>query len=418
MVTDTNGNPTDIVAQNGEVIGDVNRTFRIVTITFLVEGGDNYPYQNFPNTDRVDLAAVMTEEQSGGQATFTAPGTEQDALAEYLAANFSATPFVVADVDPENDERIQNLAFRPDSLIVTPPDGSAFNMELSAGLNMISLPLMPDAPYTARSFMKKLGATVVIKYNPSVNSFIGFTEHSPGNGFSIEGGRGYIVNLTESKVVRFTGQAWENRPATVSAAPAVFQTPAVWALVLHAQLDEIDRVTLTIYNHRTGVSEIVNVNESHAIWADMSRGTVASIGDTLLIEMRDASGELIRTLHHEIDATDIRRAFTELILTPEHLKPERTALLPNYPNPFNPETWIPYQLADDGHVTIRIYSQTGEIVRAFDLGFRPAGYYVGKSRAAYWDGRITSGEMVASGVYFYQLLTPDSTSIRKMVIVK
>ena len=129
----------------------------------------------------------------------------------------------------------------------------------------------------------------------------------------------------------------------------------MWALVFHAQLDEIDGVTLTIYNRRTGISEIVNVNESHAVWADISRRTVASVGDTLLIEMRDTSGQLIRTLHHEIDAPDIRRAFTELMLTPEHLKPEQTALLPNYPNPFNPETWIPYQLADDGPASIRIH---------------------------------------------------------------
>ena len=138
----------------------------------------------------------------------------------------------------------------------------------------------------------------------------------------------------------------------------------------------------------------------------------------LTIEVRDTSGELIRTLHHEIDATDIRRAFTELILTPEDLKPRQTILLANYPNPFNPETWIPYQLANDTHAAVRIYSQTGELVRSFDLGFQQAGYYVGKSRAAYWDGLNGSGEQLASGVYFYQLITPESTMTRKMVIVK
>ncbi|RKU05610.1 hypothetical protein C6502_22025 [Candidatus Poribacteria bacterium] len=418
VLTDATGNATDIVVQNSKVVGDPNRSFRMVTIDFLAGGGDDYPYPNFPNTDRVDLSAVMTEEQSGGQATFTAPGTEQDALAEYLASSFSATPFAVADVAPEGDERTQNLAFRADSLITTPRSMSAFNMQLSAGLNMISLPLMSDDPYTARSFMEKLGATVVIEYNPSVRSFIGFTANSSGNGFPIEGGKGYIVNLPNSKVVRFTGRAWENRPTTVPAAPTVPQTPHVWALVLRAQLEGIDGVTLTVRNPRIGVSEIVDMNRSHAVWADINRGAVASIGETLTIEVRDTNGQLIRILHHEIDATDIRRAFTELILTPEDLKPKQTALLPNYPNPFNPETWIPYQLANDTQAAIRIYSQAGELVCSLDLGFQQAGYYVGKARAAYWDGRNDSGELLASGVYFYQLITPESRATRKMVILK
>ena len=418
VLTDANGNPTDIVAQGAQIIDETERTFRIVTSDFLADGGDDYPYPNFSNTDRVDLAAVMTEERSGGQATFTAPGTEQDTLAEYLAANFSTTPFPVADVGPEGDERIQNLAFRTDSLIAPSPTVSAFDTQLSAGLNMISLPLMPDVPYTARSFMERIGATIVIEYNPSVGSFIGFTTNSSGEGFSIEGGKGYIINVTESKVVRFTGRAWGNRPMTVAAAPTPAQTPEVWALVLHAQLAGMDGVTLTVHNRRTGGSEAVDMNRSHAIWADMSHRTVASIGDTLMIEVRDASGELIRTLHHEIDATDIRRVFTELILTPKDLKPGQTALLPNYPNPFNPETWIPYQLAKNTDAVIHIYSQTGELLRSLDLGFQQAGYYVGKSRAAYWDGRNDSGEPVASGVYFYQLITSESTRTRKMVIVK
>ena len=418
MLTDANGNPTDMVAQNGKVVGDTNRPFRMVTIDFLADGGDSYPYPNFPNTDRVDLSAVMTEEQSGGQATFTAPGTEQDALAEYLTANFAATPFVVADVGPEDDERAQNLAFRADSLIVTPPSMNVFNMQLDAGLNMISLPLMSDAPYTARSFMEKLGATVIIEYNPSVSSFIGFTANSSGNGFTIEGGKGYIVNIPKSKIVGFTGRGWENNPTTVAAAPTPTQTPEVWALVLHAQLEGLNGMALTVHNRRTGISHLIDVNGSHAVWADMSRRTVAAIGDILMVEVRDTSGELIRTLYHEIDAIDIRRAFTELTLTPEDLTPRQTTLLANYPNPFNPETWIPYQLANNTPAAIHIYSQTGELVRSLDLGLQSAGYYVGKARAAYWDGRNGSGESVASGVYFYQLITGESTATRKMVILK
>ena len=417
VVTDAAGNPTDTIAQNGEIVGDAARTFRMVTITFLVDGGDDYPYANFPNTHRVDLTEVMTEEQSGGQATFTGPGTEQDALAEYLAANFAETPFAMADVGPESDERIQNLAFRADSLVVPVISENAYDIALSAGLNMISLPLMPDRPHTARSFMERTGATTVIELDSATQRFIGFTVNSTGNGFSIEGGKGYIVNVTTPKTVSFSGSAWQNTPST-AAAPMQPSIPKTWAFVLRAQLEDISGVTLTVYNGHTRVAEAVASNGFHAAWADMNRQAVVSVGDTLTIEVRDTTGSLIRTLQHEISAADIHRAFTELRLTPADLIPKKTVLLANYPNPFNPETWLPYQLANDAEVTIRIYSAAGQLVRHLDIGFQQAGYYIGKSRAAYWDGRNDLGERLASGVYFYQLRTPKSLATRKMVIRK
>lgn len=358
----------------------------------------------------------MTEEQSGGDADFVAPGGEQDAFAEYLAANFSETPYSIPDVGAESDERIQNIALREDSLAYLSGAANTFETQLAAGLNMISLPLMPDEPYTARSFMEKLNATTVIEYDPSAGKFIGFTANSTGDGFPIEGGKGYIVNVTESKVAAFSGSAWQNTPAM--AAPDARQTSTVWALVLHAQLERLDGVTLTVHNQRTGEVDVVEAGKSHAAWADMNRQTVAAVGDTLIIEIRDGSGELIRTLHHEIDEVDIRRAFAELRLTPDDMIPRTTTLLPNYPNPFNPETWMPYQLAIDTSAAIRIYTPLGTLVRDIELGYQNAGFYVGKSRAAYWDGRNNGGERVASGTYFYQLTTPESTATRKMVILK
>ncbi len=421
VITDADGNPVDTIAQNGEIVGDADRTFRMVTITFLVDRGDDYPYANFPNTHRVDLAETMTEEQSGGQATFTDPGTEQDALAEYLAANFVETPFGMADVGPENDERIQNLAFRADSLVVPMADENAFDIALGTGLSMISLPLMPSKPYTARSFMEKIGATTVIELDSATQRLVGFTAHSTGNGFPIEGGSGYIVNVTEAKTISFTGNAWQNTTEEAAAAPVAAASTGnskAWAFVLRAQLEGISGVTLTVYNGHTKVAEADNANGFHAAWADLNRQAVVSAGDTLTIEVRDTTGSLIRTLQHDISATDIHRAFTELRLTPADLIPQRTVLLANYPNPFNPETWLPYQLANDAEVVIRIYSTNGQLVRNMDLGFQQAGYYIGRSRAAYWDGRNDLGERLASGVYFYELSTPESSATRKMVIRK
>ena len=100
------------------------------------------------------------------------------------------------------------------------------------------------------------------------------------------------------------------------------------------------------------------------------------------------------------------------------LIPEETALLHNYPNPFNPETWIPYQLAHAADVTFTIYDTKGTLVRRLDLGYQQAGYYTDRTRAAYWDGRNHLGESVGSGVYFYQLRVGDYSTLRKMVILK
>ena len=100
------------------------------------------------------------------------------------------------------------------------------------------------------------------------------------------------------------------------------------------------------------------------------------------------------------------------------LVPDRTVLLSNYPNPFNPETWIPYHLAADADVTIAIYSLRGDLVRQLDLGLQEAGYYVDKSRAAYWDGKNEDGESVASGVYFIKMEAGEFIASKRMVVVK
>ena len=100
------------------------------------------------------------------------------------------------------------------------------------------------------------------------------------------------------------------------------------------------------------------------------------------------------------------------------LTPKETALLANYPNPFNPETWMPYRLAKPAEVALTIYAADGDVVRALALGHQPAGVYQAKSRAAYWDGRNSRGEPVASGVYFYTLSAGDFNATRKMLIRK
>ena len=100
------------------------------------------------------------------------------------------------------------------------------------------------------------------------------------------------------------------------------------------------------------------------------------------------------------------------------LIPEQTTLLPNYPNPFNPETWIPYNLAEPADVQLTIYNTEGAVVRQFDLGHQRVGYYADRSKAVYWDGRNATGESVASGTYFYHLRAGEYSQTRRLVILK
>ncbi|HHZ92417.1 TPA: T9SS type A sorting domain-containing protein [Candidatus Poribacteria bacterium] len=104
-------------------------------------------------------------------------------------------------------------------------------------------------------------------------------------------------------------------------------------------------------------------------------------------------------------------------ILPERLS-EQTRLLPNYPNPFNPETWIPFELSQDSKVSVTIYDVSGTLIRSICVEYLETGSYVSQSRAVYWDGRTNTGERVASGTYFYTLRTDTSIFTQKMIILK
>ena len=114
----------------------------------------------------------------------------------------------------------------------------------------------------------------------------------------------------------------------------------------------------------------------------------------------------------------MKRGFLVLEQLLISLTPKETELLANYPNPFNPETWIPYRLAEDAFVTLTIYDGAGQVVRRFEVGHRIAAVYESRSKAIYWDGRNDLGEQVASGIYFYTLTAGDFSATRRMVILK
>ena len=130
--------------------------------------------------------------------------------------------------------------------------------------------------------------------------------------------------------------------------------------------------------------------------------------------LRGRMSVLVRTYRTE----ESPAAPAQIVPTRLSASTAETSLLPNYPNPFNPETWIPYQLAKPAEVNVSIYSADGKLVRRLDLGQMPSGVYRSRARAAYWNGRNAQGEPVASGVYFYTLTAGEFSATRKMVIRK
>ena len=310
-----------------------------------------------------------------------------------------------------------------------------FLMDLVAGLNMISLPLKPVEPYSARALMEEplagLEATVVIKLDEALQSLVGFTKADPGDGFAIEGGKGYIVNVKQGGTVSFVGDAWETllpediiptEPEEVippEAAPS--HGNSAWAFVLTGVLEKAtsNGYTVTARNLQTGAIAVNSVKTGghfNVVWADLNRRSVISEGYKLEIAVRDAYGKLVsEPVVREVSHDNIMDAFVRVRLTQT---PQATKLLQNYPNPFNPETWIPFQLDHASKVTVTIYNSTGQIVTRLHLGYKDAGYYWNKTQATYWGGKNSVGEQVASGLYFYHLQTDTFSQIRRMLIVR
>lgn len=105
------------------------------------------------------------------------------------------------------------------------------------------------------------------------------------------------------------------------------------------------------------------------------------------------------------------------LLTPINL-PESCKLMQNFPNPFNPETWIPYQINEPAKVVIRIFNINGELIRELDLGYKLPGIYKCRNTAAYWDGKNEAGEYTAGGVYFYSMQAGKFQETKKMIIIR
>ena len=260
--------------------------------------------------------------------------------------------------------------------ITDPSTESAFTVELAKGLNMISVPLKPVAPYSARSLMTALSSTMLIQYNTQTGGFEGFTADAPDNGFEIRGGQGYIVNVPQAQTFTFRGNAWMNSAAAAAAPTATVDgMPSAWAFVVSGKfINTAEGYTVSVTNKRTNVTatDVVQRGYFAAAFGDLTQRAVVQAGDVIRVSVLDAAGHIIgEPTTYTVTSKMIETAFVSLALeVVPH--PGTTVLLQNYPNPFNPETWIPYQLSEAAVVTITIYDVAGKVVRSLDLGHQAA----------------------------------------------
>ncbi len=307
-----------------------------------------------------------------------------------------------------------------------PIEPSSFDVALESGLNMISIPLMPTESYTAKSLAAMLGASIVVKLDAATQHFVGYSYAEEGEGFDIDGSSGYIVNTPAGGVFTFTGTAWQNKSDNASAAPKVSTAKDAWAFVITSALQEKENgatYTVVAKNLRTGVvatEKVANDKVSvSAVWANMNRKSVIQVGDKLEIALLDKRGTIVSgPFQRTVTTSDIQNAYLSVQMRVGDVRPKETILGQNFPNPFNPETWIPYQLSRDTNVTVQIYNVSGSAVRALNLGHKSIGSYMTTSTAAYWDGKNNAGEHVSSGIYFYTLQTDKFSATRRMVILK
>ncbi|MAE17348.1 hypothetical protein CMK12_00140 [Candidatus Poribacteria bacterium] len=168
----------------------------------------------------------------------------------------------------------------------------------------------------------------------------------------------------------------------------------------------------------------VNIFDLVIVAGNFGKSAVAAAPNTsatvqLSTQQKHNIGQAIDQLEHKANRSSAEELALNILkaILPEVL-PTQTKLLANYPNPFNPETWIPFQLSHDASVTANIYDATGRQIRSLELGHLAAGNYVEAEKAIHWDGRSESGELVSSGTYFIQLQAGEYQETRKLVTLK
>ena len=312
--------------------------------------------------------------------------------------------------------------------------GGASVIDIDVGNNLVGLPLKPAAGLSMINDLLVDGVGAIAVSKADGMGFHTIREPGQDGDGPIVGGVGYLVVYigTEATSIPIVGSAWENSGA-VSAAPAVAfngtQTPVLYVeggvIDDYDMLSRIPELRVTVRNLSTGASldtvlgTELSTTAYSATFVELSRHA-AKAGDVLEIVAHSPNPYVgVRPVPQIVVSAE--EVLTSRISLPDmelYEIPSESELLANYPNPFNPETWIPYRLAKAAEVTLDIYDTNGSLVRTIDVGFKPAAVYESRASAIYWDGRNNYGEHVASGVYFYHLSVGAYSATRKMLIMK
>ena len=180
-------------------------------------------------------------------------------------------------------------------------------------------------------------------------------------------------------------------------------------------LDDLVRIIEIIEENQNGAAPAAQKGQT-VLMPNTTSNRISPLSDTD-IALLYAFYQKIEGMSGNSTQIELVKRFLNRLLMPVG-GPLQTKLHANYPNPFNPETWVPYQLAEDAEIAIRIYNTEGKTVRTLFSGHQASGYYLNRSRAAYWDGKNELGEQVASGVYIYELTTPTFKQTKRLVVIK
>ena len=306
---------------------------------------------------------------------------------------------------------------------------------LNPGINLVGLPLRdPGLTHVSDLFALEgiednVRAVMLIDNGkPKV-----IQRASDANAIPIIGGQSFIMTVLRKDTVAISGEPWANDSGTAASPPVTMRGIEVEDVtpILGLRGSIVDEDTglnkpnyrVTVKNFSTGRAVATVTTPDGAGYqltvVDIETGRAAQIGDILEISAQSPDPFVgVEPLRYTVTAEDVKQSLIQLPSLIAYKIPAETELLSNYPNPFNPETWIPYRLAEDAIVTLTIYDQIGQVVRTLDVGHRIAAVYEGRSKAIYWDGRNNVGEGVASGVYFYHLSAGDYSATQKMVILK